>query len=70
MSTVGGYLEYLGGGGGYYEYRAGGNLRYRYSNGPPGTVWSVIHVWDPPLKQLASQQQIHWHYVGLRMGPI
>ena len=37
---------------------------------PSGTVWSIISVWDPPLKQLPSQQQIHWHYVGLRMGPI
>ena len=24
-----------------------------------GTVWSIIHVWDPPLKQLPSQKQIH-----------
>ena len=37
---------------------------------PSGTLWSVIHVWDPPLKQLLLQQQIHWHHVGLRMGAI
>ena len=24
------------------------------------TTWALIHVWDPPLKQLPSQQQIHW----------
>ena len=37
---------------------------------PSGTVWSVIHLWDPPLKQLLSRQQIDWHYVELRIGPI
>ena len=59
----------------YYEYCRGvqyhgGNLHYRHSMDRLGTVWSIIHVWDLPLKQLPSQQQIHWHYVRLRMGPI
>ena len=82
MSTVGGYLEYRWGislytwgdimmhFGGYYEYRGGEVFTIVTPVDPSGTVWGVIHVWDPPLKQLPSQQQIHRHYVGLRMGPI
>ena len=73
MLHVGGYHDARGG---YYEYRGG--VQYRGGRiftivtpmDPLGTVWSATYVWDPPLKQLPSQQQIKWHYVWLRMGPI
>ena len=77
----GGYLEYrrdiMMQMGGYYEYCVGAFITVGEKiftivtpMDPSGTVSSVIHVWDPPLKQLPSQQQIHWYYVRLRMGPI
>ena len=57
--------------GGYYEYRGGEKSSFIVTPmDPSGTVWSVIHVWDPPLKQLSSQQQIHWPCVGFPMRPI
>ena len=63
--------EYHDARGGYYEYRGeGGIVTIVTPMDHLGTVWSIIHVWDPPLKQLPSQQQIRWHYVGLRMRPI
>ena len=75
MSTMGDIMMHVGG---YYEYReafstvggGGGIFTIVTPMDPSGIVWSVIHVWDPPLKQLPSQQQIHWHYAGLCMGPI
>ena len=77
FSTVGDIMMHVGyhdACGGYYEYRGGQGGRGMFTIITPmdhlGTVWSVIHVWDPPLKQLPSQQQIHWHYVGLHMAPI
>ena len=63
-ATTGGYHDARGG---YYEYRGGCSVLVTLMD-HLGTVWSIIHVWDPPLKQLPSQQQIHWHYLGLRMG--
>ena len=38
--------------GGYYEYRGGKIFTIVTPVDPSGTAWSVIHVWDPPLKQL------------------
>ena len=65
-----GYHEYRGG---YHEYCGG----YHDARGGCSVLWGgftivtpMDHVWDPPLKQLPSQQQIHWHYVGLPLGPI
>ena len=67
LSTVGDIMmhvgdEYSGGGG-------GGNLTIVTPMDHLGTVWSVIRVWNPPLKQSQSQQQIRWHYVGFIWDP-
>ena len=67
LSTVGGIMMHVGDN----MSTVGGKIFTIVTpTDPSGTVWSVIHVWDPPLKQLPSQQQIHWHYLGLRMEPI
>ena len=70
LSTVGGYHDARGGWGDILSTVRGKTFTIITPMDPSGTIWSLIHVWDPPLKQLPSQQQIHWHYVGLRMGPI
>ena len=53
--------------GGYYEYRGGVQFTIVTLMDHLGTVWSIIHVWG--LKQLPSQQQIHWHYMGFVWDP-
>ena len=63
MSTVGDIMSTMGS----VQYSGGKIFTIVTSMDPLSTVWSVIHVWDLPLKQLPSQRQIHWYYVRLHM---
>ena len=54
----------------YSEYRWGGESSLSSLQWTPWALYGASYMFGTHhLKQLPSQQQIHWHYVGLRMGP-